>query len=862
MTDSVTWQFDETLYGPILAIALAIGWLTAWVYRDRLPRRAIVLSTCLRTAAVILMMLASAQPVLRSIKPAPLLVSFLLDVSDSITDRERREFIDRMNQVSAQLRKEDSYRLILFGRDAKEVLQGVGAHTFVEQGYGIDTTRTNLASALRTAVFGSDSRAVHRIVVLTDGNENVDQTAEALSLVRSTQARVFTIGPRHQRAEAFDRPYFDKVSVPQQVGSGERFYIHVFLENPSTTETSASLKIRFDGAVIAKHSLILPPGVNPFRLAWHSPKSGIHSVRAELSIGEDEPLVSSAAFVHVIGKPKVFLVDVDEKRRQFLAQLLSKDFQVESGGGLPGSYQDLLEYECLILNDVPAGIISLEKMDMITRLVQDAGMGLVVLGGDEESTLSSYRKTKLEDLLPVRLDIRSAKDRRDFALVMVIDRSGSMAGEKIEMARQSAIQAIKSLKLGDVVGVVAFDTQPYWIVPITTLDENRNEIIRQIKDLGQGGGTYAGVAMQEVFNELLKRQMNIRQHVVLISDGITEEDDFVPLVKDMADHGITVSTVAIGLAANQIFLQKLKNAGKGEFYHVKDIKTLPNIILEDIEDRLKAVNVIRSEFRPRVFEEHPIVKGIDPDGLPVLNSYSLSKLKPSAHKPLTTNFRNTEDPILATWMNGLGKVSVLLSGLRTGWHGTGTDWKQFGTLWSQFIRWTSRADSMDHALLRMTMHEDRLKLEIKAPLIEEDYPHSIRARLIGIEGNPREFGLIQKGLFDYESETTVPETREPALVIEGIRNNGPWVNAYPIHLPEPVLEKKKPVESPNVRPNLKLLKDIALQTNGAFEPEPMEILKRGERKESKREFWPLLAVLAMFAFLGDISVRRLWGSEG
>ncbi len=859
MADSVTWQFDETFYWLVLAIVLVAGWLTAWAYRDRLPRRAIVLSTFLRTVAVFLMMLASAQPVLRSVKPAPLLVSFLLDASDSITARERREFIDRINQVSFHFRQEDSYRLILFGRDAKEVLQGKGAHTFVEQGYDIDTTRTNLASALRTAVFGADSRVVHRIVILSDGNENVDQVAEALSLVRSTQAKIFTFGPGHQRAESFDRPFFDKVSVPQQVGSGERFYIHVFLENPSTTETAASLKIRFDGAVIAKHSLELPTGVSPFRLAWHSPRPGIHSVRAELNIGESGPAVSSAAFVHVIAKPRVFLVDADEKRRQFLAQLLSKDFEVENGEGLPGSYQDLLKYECLILNDVTTDIISLEKMEMIARLVQDAGLGFVVLGGDDKSTLSSYRKTKLEDLLPVRLDIRSVKDRRDFALVMVIDRSGSMAGQKIEMARQAAIQAIKSLKLGDVVGVVAFDSQPYWIVPITTLDENKSEIIRKIKDLGQGGGTQAGVAMQEVFNELLKRQMNIRQHVVLISDGITEEQNFVPLVKDMADHDITVSTVAIGIAANQRFMQKLKNAGKGEFYHVKDVKTLPNIILEDIEDSLKNVNVIHSDFKPRVFEEHPIINGIDPEGLPVLKSYSLSKLKPSAYKPLTTNFRNTEDPILATWVNGLGKVSVLLSGLRAGWHGAGTEWKQFGTLWSQFIRWTSRADSMDHALLRLTMREDRLKLGIRAPLIEEDFPHSVRARIIGIKGQPHELSLEQKGLFDYESETNVPAIREPALVIEGVRDNAPWVNAYPIHLPEPVFEEKKPVESPNARPDEDLLTELALQTNGAFEPEPTEILKRGERKESKTEFWPLLAVLAMFAFLGDITVRRLWG---
>ena len=874
--DTTSWHLESSFPWLVAFGLIALLVAVSVLHKGRAGRRTLVLSSVLRSLAVLLLLVAASRPVTKAMQPAPLLLSFLYDVSESIVPREREAFLGEVNEIAAQLRPEDECRLIAFGREAREVRRAVGQVRFAVRGYDLDGSRTNLAEALRAAVFGQENRPLHRVVLFSDGNENLEDVESVMPVVRASQTPVFTFAPRGKRPESFHRPYFEKISAPLQVGTDERFYIHVFLTNPTPTHVDASLRLSFDGETISEQRLELPPGLTPFRLAWHDRRTGIHCIKAEISKrpegrearvpnrsatdamdAEGREESSAIRFIHVISKPRVLVVDRDEGRRGFLAELLKKDFEIEEGVSLPAEFQELLRYDCIVLDDLPAEELRRGEMDLLARMVQDAGTGLVVIGGDDEHGMSSYRQTRIEDILPVRLDLRTAKDRRDFALVLVIDRSGSMAGEKIEMARRAALKAIENLEPGDVLGIVAFDSQAHWIVPIVTLEENRLPVKRSIKSLGEGGGTNARSAMRAVFEELLRRQMNIRQHVVLISDGLTEGVGFVDLVGRMSEHGITVSTVAIGDAANLSLLKKLESAGKGEFYHITDVSKLPNIVLEDIEESLREVNIIRTEFRPHVHEPHPIIKGLDPSGLPVLKSYSLSVLKPSGHKPLVTTFKNTDDPILATWVYGLGKCSTILSGLRTGWLGEGTAWKQFGPLWSQLVRWTARTYSAEHPLVKLTMEEDRLRLNLRVPMMDQDYPHSISARVVSPGAGPVPFRLEQKSVFEYEGGVTARADAHQALVIEGFRSEGPWVNAYPLYVPEPVSGKELPVESHHEPPNTALLERLARETNGRHEPDFSEIVRRGAPVAVRTEFWPFLAVLAMFVFLADIAVRRL-----
>ena len=852
-----TWHLQADMSHTAIVALLLLTWLAVAAAGFRFARQSRLL-VLMRTALLVLLVLAAAGPVASQVKQAPLSFSFLLDASNSVSDDERKSFFEVINQVGGQLKAGDQGRLIIFGRSAQVIRDGEGAFQFDQQGFSLDGTRTNLATALRTAVFRSSKDSQHRILLFTDGNQNLDDASTMLSLVRESQAQVFTFSPREKRERSLGLPYFDKISMPRQVGTDERFHIHVFLENPSDKTAQGTLRLRFDQQVIAEHRLKLPPGMSPFRIVHHELRTGIHCVSAELQLADRNEVsgFTEVGFVHAISKPKVLLVDRDAPRREFLANLLKKNFAVEGRIALPASFEALMRYECIILNDVPTSEFRRGEMETISRVVQDTGTGLIVIGGDSVEGLSSYRKSRIEDVMPVRLDLHTSKDRKDFALILVIDKSGSMAGKKIEMARRAAIRAVENLEPGDVVGVLAFDARQTWLVPIVTLEENKRPIKEMINGLGPGGGTDAKLALQKVFEGLLHKQMNIKQHVVLISDGITQAGGMPNLVSQMSQMGITVSIIAIGQQANLALLHRLKQAGKGEFYHVTDIEKLPNIVLEDLEDKLGEANIIRSEFQPRIFKQHPIVKGIDETALPVLKSYSVSELKPSAHKPLTTNFKNTEDPVVATWLYGLGKCSAVLSGLRTGWMGEGTTWKQFGTLWSQLVRWTARSDSLDHPYLKLSMSGDLLRFHIRVPGIEKDLPHSVRARFAIPGKPPREIPLQQKNPYEYLGEIRVEQSGEIPLVIDGHRASGPWVNAYPLFIPEPASERELPVESSHEPPNIDLLRQLATATGGRHQPEIHELLRRGEPVEDLKEYWSYLVVCAMLLFLTEVAVRR------
>src|SRR4030095_9537555 len=103
--------------------------------------------------------------------------------------------------------------------------------------------------------------------------------------------------------------------------------------------------------------------------------------------------------------------------------------------GMPTSLSDLQNYELLILSNVPATSLKLSQMEIARTYVQDLGGGFIMLGGDQSFGLGGYYKTALEEILPVRSDFEKEKEKPSLAMALVIDKSGSMGGEKIELAK-------------------------------------------------------------------------------------------------------------------------------------------------------------------------------------------------------------------------------------------------------------------------------------------------------------------------------------------------------------------------------------------------------------------------------------------
>src|SRR2546423_2684157 len=165
---------------------------------------------------------------------------------------------------------------------------------------------------------------------------------------------------------------------------------------------------------------------------------------------------------------------------------------------MPDNLADLQNYELLILSNVPATALTQRQMEVARTYVQDLGGGFMMLGGEQSFGLGGYYKSVLEEILPVRSDFEKEKEKPSLAMALVIDKSGSMGGEKIEMAKDAAKGAVELLGPSDKVGVIAFDGEPFWVSELHPCTD-KGFVIDRVATIEAGGGTSMHPAMEEAF---------------------------------------------------------------------------------------------------------------------------------------------------------------------------------------------------------------------------------------------------------------------------------------------------------------------------------------------------------------------------
>jgi uncharacterized protein with von Willebrand factor type A (vWA) domain len=188
-------------------------------------------------------------------------------------------------------------------------------------------------------------------------------------------------------------------------------------------------------------------------------------------------------------------------------------------------------------------------------------------------------------LLAMSAVVNAAPARKQSAaLVLLIDRSGSMQGAKLDSAKAAALAAVDALAPDDQVAIIAFDSNTTTYVPLQRAGE-RKSIAMGIGRIQAGGGTAFLPALRAAYT-MLKPLKLAHRHVILMSDGESPSDDIAELVHDMSELNITISTVGVQ-GADRGMLSMIADAGEGRLYMVDDLTALPKLFADEVARALR-----------------------------------------------------------------------------------------------------------------------------------------------------------------------------------------------------------------------------------------------------------------------------------
>lgn len=170
------------------------------------------------------------------------------------------------------------------------------------------------------------------------------------------------------------------------------------------------------------------------------------------------------------------------------------------------------------------------------------------------------------------------------AVVFVIDRSGSMAGQPLEMAKDATLEGAKLLGAGDCVEVVAFDGAAERTFAMHAPDAVFERDVRAIQP---GGGTAIGSALDRAHTDLASVASAKKKHVLVLTDGQSPREGLAALADAIAKDGGTLSAIALGDSADETTLNDLATRGHGSFFKAKSPSALSGLFEKDIRAALK-----------------------------------------------------------------------------------------------------------------------------------------------------------------------------------------------------------------------------------------------------------------------------------
>lgn len=628
-------------------------------------------------------------------------VLFLLDNSASLSTEQKQRALQWINHTIQKLKTPDQTGIVLFGAGAS-VEQFPENPRMVERLESrVDDSQTNIQEGVRLseALFAPGYQK--NIVLLTDGNET---NGNAIQAIAEARARGINFQALYLQPGEHPEAAIEGVRVPAQIGLKQNFALDVLI---SSNRTNPSIvQVYRNGALIQEGTLQLNKEQKELiRLPQKITEPGVYRYEIRLKPKEDYQSGNNTkeVWVAVQGPPRILLVDSNPRDLKPLSDaLMNRGFQTNltDAAGLPLSMQEMLQYQAIFLRNIAASNLQ-RQMPMIKQYVHDFGGGFVMLGGKSSFGPGGFYKTPIEETLPVRMDLVNKKYLADVAMVIVIDKSGSMSfaergRQKIDLADEGGARIVSLLKDSDQLGALAVDSVPKWAFELQHLNDKQQAIDAITSIRAGGGGIYVYSGLHEAYERLKTVDATVK-HVILFADtadceekeGPAGESSLLMAQRVLNDDRIT--TTAIGIGKNGDidvnFLDQLATAGDGRFYFTSDMFTLPQIFTQE-SALVQRYYINEEQFTPRLGNTEPLLSGID--AVPDLLGYVATTLKPLASLSLSSP---KQDPVLASWRYGVGQSAAFTSDPTAAWGKMWLAWPEYERFWAQLSRWIARANT-------------------------------------------------------------------------------------------------------------------------------------------------------------------------
>lgn len=667
---------------------------------------------------------------------------FVVDRSKSMEGQEQA-IINQIKKASENKSEGDRFAVISTGMNAvvEKPLTAENLHSH-EFAAVVNRNYTNLASGMQLAnsLLGPEDRG--RVVLISDGNENLGDAKQQAQYLKQ-QGYIVDVLPVE--------PLYDKdvvlkdFDLPGTAYLGENTSLEFQLK--SNLNTEGRLRVYDNGNLILDEELTVKKGNNAFTYQYKLEETGFHSFRTEILFDEDNIIENNEAhgYTSVKGAPTVLIVEGEKGDSKNLGSALeSSSVEVETilPELLPTKLSSYINYDSIVFANVSAHRVSGQQMQMINAAVTEFGVGFIMTGGDESFGLGGYFQTPIEKLLPVDMDLKGKKEIPSLGLVLVLDRSGSMSGQKIQLAKEAASRSVELLRDQDTLGFIAFDDRPWEIIDTQPIGD-KEKVIEKIQSIGAQGGTEIYSSLALAYENLLPLDLQ-RKHIILLTDGRSASDgDYDRLIEEGNKEGVTLSTVAIGNGADAALLDRLAQVGRGRFYNVTDASTIPSILSRETVLMTKTY-IVDEAFTPK----YSPGTGWDRyfrKGVPKMNAYIATTKKGRAESVLVSE---REDPILTRWQYGLGRTIAWTTDLKGEWSHQWPVWENWSPLWNDVVTWSFPQFEQKQYELTETRLGTEMNVTIQSP--QSDFA-ALEATVVNDNGEEIESSLRIKRPGEYEA---------------------------------------------------------------------------------------------------------------